>query len=59
MLARLVLVLERDIQSDEKITKVIDKLSHQGTLQGCIVMFVLSLVLVKGGFNLDSAEGCT
>jgi hypothetical protein len=34
MLARLVLVLERAIQSDEKITKAIDKLSHQGTLQG-------------------------
>jgi hypothetical protein len=56
------LVLERAIQSDEEIghyvrniwfavTKIIEKRSHQGTLQGQIVMLVFSLVLVKRGFG--------
>ena len=56
------LVLDRAIQSDEEIglyvrniwfavTKVIEKLSHQGTLQGRIAMLVFSLVSVKRGFG--------
>jgi hypothetical protein len=59
MPAILGLVLERAIQSDEEIrhyvrniwfavTKLIVKLSHQGTLRGWIVMLVFSLVLVLG-----------
>ncbi|KAK8458294.1 hypothetical protein SEVIR_3G349050v4 [Setaria viridis] len=55
-------VLERAIQSDEEIElyvrniwfavmKVIEKLSHQGILQGRIAMLVFSLVSVKRGFG--------
>ena len=62
MPVRLGLVLERAIQSYEEmglyvrnilfaVTKVIEKVSHQRTLQEQIAMLVFSLVLVERGFG--------